>query len=135
MASHASQGVAAGGADACLYTVEAPLYWEQWEPTPGHFDPSNQYERLKQAREHQVHPVLLWFGTWKNGSGDYTPSYIKLDETGVPHVNGKSGGKVDSLSPRSEYVIDEDKKAFRTLMYELNVAEQQEHFADGTGRK
>ena len=106
-------------------TVEAPIYWEQWEPTPGHFDPTVLHELIKQAREHHVHLVLLWFGSWKNASGHYTPTYIKLDEAHVPHVTSKAGGKVDSLSHYSAYLIDEDKKAFAALMQELKVSDPQ----------
>ena len=65
-------------------TVEAPIYWEQWEPTPGKFAPSLLHTLLAQAREHHVHLVLLWFGTWKNGSGHYTPPFVKLDEARAP---------------------------------------------------
>jgi Domain of unknown function (DUF5597) len=102
-------------------TVEAPIYWEQWEPTQGHFDPSVLHTLIKQAREHHVHLVLLWFGSWKNGSGHYTPAFIKLDEVRVPHVVTRDGGKVDSLSPYSQTLIDADRAAFTALMRELKI--------------
>ena len=35
-------------------TVELPIYWEQFEPTPGHFDFSNVDLILKQARERHL---------------------------------------------------------------------------------
>src|SRR4051794_11428763 len=47
-------------------TVEAPVYWEQIEPEPGHFDWANVDVLLDGARAHHLHVVLLWFGTWKN---------------------------------------------------------------------
>src|SRR5664279_5906257 len=47
-------------------TLEIPIYWEQFEPKPGQFDYSAVDTILAQAREHHVHLVLLWFGTWKN---------------------------------------------------------------------
>jgi beta-galactosidase GanA len=72
-------------------TIEAPIYWEQFEPTQGHFDPSVLHTLIDQAREHHVHLVLLWFGTWKNASGHYTPPFIKLDEARVPHVTDREG--------------------------------------------
>ena len=34
-------------------TLEIPVYWEQFEPEPGKFDPSVVDTILKQAREHQ----------------------------------------------------------------------------------
>jgi len=36
---------------------------------------------LSQAREHRVRLVLLWFGTWKNGSAHYMPLWMKTGRT------------------------------------------------------
>jgi len=106
-------------------TVEAPIYWEQWEPIQGHFDPSILHTLIDQAREHRVRLVLLWFGSWKNGSGHYTPQFIKLDEARVPHVVTRDGGKVDSLSPYSQTLIEADRTAFSALMHELKTYDPQ----------
>jgi len=48
-------------------TVEAPVYWEQIEPRQSQFDWTNVDQLVRGAREHNLHLVLLWFGTWKNG--------------------------------------------------------------------
>ena len=106
-------------------TVEVPIYWEQFEPEKGHFDPSVVRLLLAEAREHHVHLVLLWFGTYKNGSGHYTPPFIKLDEEHVPHVTRRDGGKVDSLSPFSQVAFDADRSAFVALMRELKLSDPQ----------
>lgn len=106
-----------------LNTLEVPIYWEQFEPQQGHFDPSVLHTLLDQARQHHVHLVLLWFGTWKNGSGHYTPPFIKLDEAQVPHVVNAEGHKVDSLSPHSQVGLDADRTAFTELMRDLKAAD------------
>ena len=106
-------------------TVEAPVYWEQLEPKPGQFDYTVVDTLLSQAREHHVRLVLLWFGTWKNGSGHYTPEWIKKDNSRYPRIIGKSGRNVDSLSPHSTFTLEADRTAFVTLMRHLKAADLQ----------
>ena len=58
-------------------TIEAPIYWEQMEPQPGKFDFSTVDLLINQSRTNNVHLVLLWFGTWKNGKMHYVPTWVK----------------------------------------------------------
>jgi Domain of unknown function (DUF5597) len=104
-------------------TVELPVYWEQVEAIQGKFDFSIVDLMLKQAREHHLHLVLLWFGTWKNGSSHYTPEWIKLDQQKFPFLLNKDGKTVDSPSPFSEPWLDADETAFRALMHHLKQAD------------
>jgi beta-galactosidase GanA len=61
-------------------TLEIPIYWEQFEPKARVSSTTRRSTRvLAQARAHHVHLVLLWFGTWKNGSQHYMPEWMKLD--------------------------------------------------------
>ena len=104
-------------------TVELPIYWEQLEATQGKFDFSVVDLILKQAREHHLRLVLLWFGTWKNGSSHYTPEWIKQDQAKYPFLLNKDGRTVDSPSPFSPARLEADKKAFRALMHHLKEAD------------
>jgi Domain of unknown function (DUF5597)/Beta-galactosidase len=106
-------------------TVELPIYWEQLEPTQGKFDFSVVDLILKQGWEHHVHLVLLWFGTWKNGSSHYTPEWIKLNQEKFPFLRNEKGETVDSPSPFSDAFLEADKKAFRALMRHLKQADPQ----------
>jgi hypothetical protein len=106
-------------------TVELPIYWEQLEPLQGKFDFSVVDLILKQAHEHHLRLVLLWFGTWKNGSSHYTPEWVKLDQQKYPFVVGKDGKTVDSPSPFAPARLEADKTAFRTLMRHLKQADPQ----------
>jgi beta-galactosidase GanA len=106
-------------------TVEAPVYWEMLEPKPGQFDYSLVDMLLTQAREHHVRLVLLWFGTWKNGSGHYTPDWIKVDNAKYPRVVNQQGRNMDSLSPHFESTLNADKAAFAALMRHLKAADPQ----------
>ncbi|HVC45785.1 MAG TPA: DUF5597 domain-containing protein [Terracidiphilus sp.] len=100
-------------------TVELPIYWEQLEPAEGKFDFSVVDLIVKQARDDHLHLVLLWFGTWKNGSSHYTPEWIKLNQTKYPFLRSAQGETVDSPSPFSEAFLHADEDAFRTLMRHL----------------
>ena len=93
-------------------TVEAPVYWEQMEPTKGTFDFSNVDLMVTQAREHHLHLVLLWFGTWKNGQNHYVPEWIKSDPKIYPREENAYGKLLDVMSPNSPANLDADKTAF-----------------------
>ncbi len=67
-------------------TVEIPIYWEQFEPEQGRFDYSVVDAILDGAREHGFRLVLLWFGTWKNGSNHYMPQWMKLAPDPNPQI-------------------------------------------------
>jgi hypothetical protein len=104
-------------------TVEMPVYWEQIEGRQGAYDFSLVDTLLAEARKHQVHLVLLWFGTWKNGSQHYMPEWMKLDTEKYPHVTGKNGDAVDSPSPFAAASLEADKKAFAAFMGHLKAAD------------
>ena len=106
-------------------TVELPIYWEQLEATQGKCDFSVVDLILKQARDHRLRLVLLWFGTWKNASSHYTPEWIKLDQEKYPFVRDKDGQTLDSPSPFSPPRLEADKNAFRALMRHLKQADPQ----------
>ena len=97
-------------------TLETPVYWEQFEPEPGKFDPSIVDLMIKGAREHNVRLVFLWFGTWKNGSGHYIPLWAKSQPALFTHITGNRARSVDSPSPLAEACMQADIKAFSALM-------------------
>jgi hypothetical protein len=106
-------------------TLEVPIYWEQIEPQPGQFNFSIVDTLLKQAREHQVRLVLLWFATWKNGSNHYMPEWMKLDPAKYPNITGRDGQFVDSPSPHTKAAMEADARAFAAVMKYLKAADRQ----------
>lgn len=104
-------------------TVEMPSYWEQFEPAQGRFDYSVMDTLLTQAREHRVHLVLLWFGTWKNGSSHYMPGWMKAQPELYQHVLGPKGRLMDSPSPYNARALQADIKAFTALMSHLKAVD------------
>jgi hypothetical protein len=108
-------------------TIEAPVYWEQMEPQPGHFDFGNVDQLIDGARAHDLHVVLLWFGTWKNGNMHYVPTWVKEDPKRFPHTIRPDGDPIDVLSPHSRNTLEADKAAFVALMHHLKQIDSERH--------
>jgi hypothetical protein len=114
-------------ADLHANTVEAPVYWEQLEPQPGKFDFTNVDAIVEGARAHNLHLVLLWFGTWKNGNMHYVPSWVKSDTNRFPRIIRADGEPIDVLSPLSRNTLEADKAAFTALTHHLNQIDAERH--------
>jgi hypothetical protein len=108
-------------------TVEAPVYWEQFEPHQGQFDFTNVDQVVEGARAHDLHVVLLWFGTWKNGNMHYAPEWVKTDPVRFPHTIRPDGEPIDVLSPMSRNTLEADKSAFVMLMRHLKQIDGDKH--------
>jgi len=108
-------------------TVEAPVYWEQFESQEGHFDYTNVDQIVEGAHAHNLHVVLLWFGTWKNGNMHYVPAWVKTDAKRFPHVVRPDGEPIDVLSPLSSNTLEADKSAFVALTRHLKQTDNEQH--------
>ena len=108
-------------------TIEAPVYWEQFEPEPGKFDFANVDAIVQGARAHHLHVILLWFGTWKNGNMHYVPAWVKNDTVRFPRIIRPDGEPIDVLSPLSRNTLEADKAAFTALTRHLNELDNAQH--------
>lgn len=108
-------------------TAEAPVYWEQMEPTPGVFDWTNVDALIEGARAHRMHLVLLWFGTWKNGNDHYVPQWVKRDPQHFPRMLNSAGSPLDDLSANAPANMEADRKAFAALMHHVAEKDGSEH--------
>ncbi len=108
-------------------TVEAPVYWEQIEAQPGHFDFANVDQIVEGARAHHLHVVLLWFGTWKNGNMHYVPEWVKVDTKRFPRMIRSDGEPIDVLSANSRNTLEADKAAFTALAKHLQQVDGEQH--------
>lgn len=108
-------------------TVEAPVYWEQIERQQGRFDFSNVDQVIEGARAHDLHVILLWFGTWKNGNMHYVPAWVKSDTKRFPRVIRADGEPIDVLSANSRTTLEADKAAFAALTRHLKSIDSEQH--------
>ncbi|KAL2691809.1 hypothetical protein Neosp_002200 [[Neocosmospora] mangrovei] len=85
---------------------------EQIEPEEGKLDFEQLDLSIQAARRHELHLILLWFGTYKNGSSSawfhqwaatntceldastYTPSWVKTNPIRFVSANAKSFAKL-----------------------------------------
>ncbi|HLI03687.1 MAG TPA: DUF5597 domain-containing protein [Terracidiphilus sp.] len=108
-------------------TIEAPVYWEQMEPREGQFDFTNVDALVEGARAHDLHAVLLWLATWKNGNMHYAPAWVKSDGRRFPRVIRPDGEPIDVLSPLGRDTLEADKTAFAALMRHLKQIDGDRH--------
>ena len=112
-------------------TIEAPVYWEQFESTEGKFDYTNVDALVQGARAHDLHAILLWFGTWKNGNNHYVPAWVKTDTKRFPRTVRPDGAPIDVMSPLGRNTLEADKKAFTALMRHLKEIDGEQHTVIG----
>lgn len=108
-----------------LNTVIAPVEWDQIEPVEGRFDFTVLDGMLKQARAHQMHVVLLWFGAWKNSMSTYVPAWVKHDQQRFPRARSRAGVPQDLLSPFDARTLAADTAAYRAMLAHLKQADPQ----------
>ncbi len=60
-----------------LNTVLVGVGWGWTEPEPRKYDFSTLDAALREARSSGLRLVLLWFGSWKNGTSSYPPAWVK----------------------------------------------------------
>ncbi len=110
-----------------LNTVLAVVSWDMIEPEEGNFDFTIVDGLIKEARANDLHLVILWFGSWKNGISHYPPYWIKNDLNRFPRVRIKNGKNIEVLSTLSKSNLEADVHVFAALMRHIRETDSKKH--------
>ena len=113
--------------DTKLNSVLAAVSWAQIEPEEGKFDFRVLDGVIREARNHNLRLVLLWFASWKNGQSSYAPDWVKRDFERFPRAQNAAGRSIEVLSPFSEANRDADARAFAALMRHVKAVDGRRH--------
>ena len=105
--------------------IEAPIYWQDIEPEPGVFNFKELDALVYGARENGLRLILLWFGSYKNGSLEYTPDWVRGNPDKFPRMRNSSNQPVYVLSAISRTNLEADKNAFVKVMQHVREIDKE----------
>ena len=110
-------------------TVIGTASWELVEPTEGSFDFTAVDDQISQARSHNMHLILIWFGAYKNAESKYAPSWVRRNEIRFPRALRETGSDdasetIPVLSVFNDRLADADARAFTALMHHVRQVDQ-----------
>lgn len=112
-----------------INTLLGAVTWEMIEPQEGVFDFGELDKVLEGAREHGLHLVLLWFGSFKNALSTYAPGWVKRDVDRFPRAHVLDDDRrlktLELVSPFNERAWQADARAFQALMRHLREVDSE----------
>jgi beta-galactosidase GanA len=103
-------------AKANLNTALVGVGWGWTEPVEGKYDFTALDGALRDARSNNLRVILLWFGSWKNGTSSYPPAWVKRNPDKYPVARDKDGKGREILSTLSTTNMEADARAYTALM-------------------
>ena len=107
-------------------TVATPVPWDAFEPEEGQFNEKFVTDLIDEARKQGLKLAFLWFATWKNGTMEYSPVWVKKDTARFQRVLLKDGTEIHQLSAHSRANLEADKRAFCKLLQVIRDYDQDE---------
>ena len=105
-------------------TVEVPIYWEHIEREKGKFDFANLDKLILDARRENIRLVLLWFASYKNGSSQYVPVWMKENTEEYPRMLDAGGKPIQVMATVSENNRNADATAFAAVMAHIRQIDE-----------
>src|SRR5215471_3109468 len=81
---------------------------------------------METARKHNVHLVLLWFGSWKNAFSNYAPAWVKADAKRFLRAESAEARPLEILSTLSAENRRADSRAFAALLRHVREKDAQQ---------
>jgi beta-galactosidase GanA len=97
------------------------------EPEEGRFDFSLVDGLIQDARRYNLHLIMIWFGSWKNGKSTYQPVWIKTNQQRFPIIQDEKGKGLPTLTTLSDTNRDADARAFAGLMRHIREVDGDAH--------
>ena len=113
-------------AESHLNTVLTPIAWDLIEPKENQFDFHLFDGLIDLARKDNLHLVLLWLASWKNGMSSYQPSWVKRQYKRFPLVRDGEGHPRAILSAFAKSNYEADANAFAHLMAHLKAVDEKQ---------
>jgi hypothetical protein len=76
------------------------------------------------ARKQGLHLVLIWFGSWKNGTSTYVPGWVKKNPQQYLYDKDATGKTLETLSTFGEATMQADANAFKHLMAHVKAVDE-----------
>jgi hypothetical protein len=118
---------------ANLNTALIGVSWAQFEPEEGRYNFTQVDGVIAKARENNMHVILIWFASWKNGTSSFAPYWVKKDYQRFPRIQINDGktvsisGPIELLSTLGTATRDADAKAFGALMKHVGEVDGTRH--------
>jgi hypothetical protein len=112
-----------------LNTVLVGVSWALVEPEEGKYDYTLVDGALASARENNLHVILIWFGSWKNGISSFAPAWVKADQDRFPRVQVAGGKSIEVLSTLSGANRAADARAYAAFLGHVREVDGERHTA------
>ena len=108
-------------------TAEIPLSWNLIEDQPGQFDYHLIDGAIEGARHHHLKLIFLWFGSEKNATFSYVPTWIKTDRKTYFRARDERGEETNAISPFCQELLKTETLAFSSVMRHIREVDKHDH--------